>query len=121
MVTPATRRTRPDVSENRAQPPIRWPRPDRRSLGLVALWAVGLVVALLVPAVIVSPTADNPPTGDVILALGATLLGAAVMLGASLILWRRSKDASVTVFGLVPAVACVVGGVIMTASKLSGG
>jgi hypothetical protein len=113
MATPASTR-----DDQRAQPPIRWPHPTRGSLGLVALWAVGLVVALLVPAAFVSPTAKNPPTGDVLLAFGSTLLGAAIMVAISMILWRRMKDASVLVMGIVPAVAVVAGGVILAATKI---
>jgi hypothetical protein len=39
----------------RAQAPIRWPHPDRPALALFGVWAFGLVVALLVPALIVPP------------------------------------------------------------------
>jgi peptidoglycan/LPS O-acetylase OafA/YrhL len=119
MATPAsTRNDQNDRSDERAQPPIRWPHPDRSSLGLVALWAVGLVVALLLPAAFVSPTAKNPPIGDVVLAFGSTVVGAAMMIGISMVLWRRMKDASVLVMGLVPAVAVVAGGVILAATKI---
>jgi peptidoglycan/LPS O-acetylase OafA/YrhL len=119
MATPAsTRNERPNHSDQRAQPPIRWPHPDATTLVLVGLWAVGLVVALLLPAAFVSPTEKNPATGDVILAFGTTLLGAAVMIGVAAVLWRRVKDASVLVMGLVPAVAVVAGGVILSATKI---
>ena len=119
MATPAsTRSERHGDSDLRAQPPIRWPHPDRASLGLVALWAVGLVVALLVPAAFVSPTAVNPPAGDVLIAFGSTLLGATIMVWVSVVLWRRVKDAAVLVMGAVPAFACVAGGIILTAGKL---
>lgn len=119
MATPPSTRTgRPDHSDQRAQPPIRWPKLDSRSLGLVALWAIGLAVAILVPAAFVSPTAKNPATGDVVLAFGSTLLGAAVMIGVATVLWRRMKDPSVMVMGIVPAVAVVAGGVILAATKI---
>jgi peptidoglycan/LPS O-acetylase OafA/YrhL len=87
---------------------------------LVIVWAVGVLIALFVPALFVAPTAKNPPTGDVWLAFGSTLVGSAVMIGAATALWRRKADSSVLLMGLVPAVACVAGGVILAASKLAG-
>jgi hypothetical protein len=122
MATQTSRgRRRPDGSTERAQPPIRWPRPDRSWLGLFAVWVVGLVVALFIPASIVTPGAKNPPSGDVWLAFSATLVGAAIMIAVSFLFWRRKGDASVLIMGAIPAVATVVGGIILTASKLTGG
>ena len=34
------------TGDNRAQAPIRWPKPDKFTLGLMAAWFVGLVIAL---------------------------------------------------------------------------
>jgi hypothetical protein len=121
MVTPASSSRQPEASpDDRAQPPIRWPHPDRESLGLVLLWAVGLFLALFVPALFVAPTATKPPAADVWKAFASTLVGALVMLGAAGILWRRKADASVLLMGAVPAFACVAGGIILTAAKLTG-
>jgi len=121
MVTPTAGNThRPGVPEERAQAPIRWPHPNSRDLSLVGLWAVGIFVALFVPALFVAPTAKNPPTGDVWLAFGSTLVGSAVMLAAAGMLWRRKADASLLLMGAVPAVSCVAGGVILAATKLAG-
>jgi hypothetical protein len=104
----------------RAQPPIRWPRPDRPTLTLVGLWAVGVFVALFVPALFVAPTAKNPPAGQVWLAFSSTVIGAIIMLASVFALWRRNRDSAVFVLGTVPAVACVAGGIILAATKLLG-
>lgn len=110
----------PQREQQRAQAPIRWPHPDGTTLALVGVWAVGVFVALFVPALFVAPTAKNPPSGQVWLAFSSTIVGAAVMLLAAFGLWRRNKDSAVLVLGGVPAVACVAGGIILAAAKLTG-
>jgi hypothetical protein len=108
----------PAPSPNRAQAPIRWPQPDRAVLSLIALWAFGLVGALVFPALFVAPGARTAPAGRVWLAFGGTLVGAAVMLVAALGMFRRGRDASVLTLGVVPAVAVVSGGVILAVTKI---
>ena len=120
MVTPASSRDPVRPIGDRAQAPIRWPHPDAPTLVMVGVWAVGVFVALFVPALFVAPTAKNPPTGDVVKAFGSTVVGALIMIGAATVLWRRKADSSVLLMGLVPAAACLVGGIILAASKLSG-
>jgi len=59
MVTPAAgNQHRQDVAEERAQAPIRWPHPNSHDISLVGLWAVGIFVALFLPALFVAPTAN---------------------------------------------------------------
>lgn len=119
MTTPAsTRPPRPEDTEARAQAPIRWPHLNPFALGMIALWAVGVLVALALPATIVSPTATNPPTGDVWLALGCTVLGAAIMMVAVSLLWRRVRDGGLFVLGMVPAFVCIAGGAMLAAAKI---
>jgi uncharacterized membrane protein YcjF (UPF0283 family) len=109
------------TEEGRAQAPIRWPRPDRFTLGLIAVWVVGLVIALAVPATIVPPTAKHPSTGQTWLAFLFTLIGALIMLTVSVVQYRRKRDASVLTLGGVSAVAVILGGIILVATKLGGG
>ena len=108
-------------SEDRAQAPIRWPRPDRVTLVLLAVYAVGLVIALAVPALIVPPTAKHPTTAQTWTAFLFTLIGVVIMLVATVVQYRRSKDASVVTLGGVSAVAVLLGGIILVATKLGGG
>jgi hypothetical protein len=89
-------------------------------MGLVALWAVGAFVALFVPALIVSPMAQTAPSRNVWIAFTATIAGAAIMVAASVVLWRRRNDAAVLIMGGIPAFATIAGGVILTASRLTG-
>ena len=106
-----------DTSAPRAQAPIRWPRPDGPTLRSLAIWLIGLAIALGIPALIVSPGAATAPIGKVLTALSFTVLGAGVMLFASYVLYRRHRDPLVFVMGGVPAIACVAGGVIIAAGK----
>jgi hypothetical protein len=109
------------AEEERAQAPIRWPRPDRFTLGLIAVWVVGLIIALAVPALIVPPTARHPSPGETWFAFAFTLLGALIMLVASIVQYRRNHDPSVFTLGGVSALAVILGGIILVATKLGGG
>jgi hypothetical protein len=120
MVTPTSSSQQEDSPVDRAQPPFRWPHPDTRTVGIVLVWAVGLFVALFVPALFVAPTATKPPSADVWKAFSSTIIGALIMLGAAGVLWRRRADSSVLLMGAVPAFATIAGGVILTAAKLTG-
>ena len=110
MTTPSgTSRHAPD----RALPPIRWPHPGWQTLALILLWLVGMLVAVFVPALIVPPSQPSAPTDQVLLALGCTFLGAAIMFAVGIVFWRRHEDPVATAFGVVPAIAVGVGGLIM--------
>ncbi|HYY11391.1 MAG TPA: hypothetical protein VE781_10650 [Kineosporiaceae bacterium] len=63
------------TSDGRAQAPIRWPRPDRRTLVLVVVWVIGVVIALAVPAAIVPPNEKHPSAGQTWLAFAFTMGG----------------------------------------------
>lgn len=99
--------------------PVRWPHPGRAVLVLIGVWMVGLALAVVVPALIVPPGAATAPTGDVLLALVSTVVGAAVMIGVGLVFLRRHEDPVATAFGVVPGVTLIAGGLIMAATKLS--
>ncbi len=109
------------TEEGRAQAPIRWPRPDRFTLGLVAVFVVGLVIALAVPATIVPPSARNPSAGQTWLAFLFTLIGVVIMLAAVTVHYRRKKEVSIVTLGAVSAIAVLLGGIIIVATKLGGG
>jgi hypothetical protein len=108
-------------SQNRAQAPIRWPRPDGITLVLIAIWVVGLLIALAVPALIVPPSATNPNVGRTWFAFLFTVIGAAIMLGVSLTQFRRTRDGTTLTFGSVAAITVFLGGIILVATKLGGG
>jgi len=102
----------------RAQAAIRWPHPGRQLLGLIGAWVIGLVAAIALPSLFVSPGTRTAPAGRLWLAFSTTLLGAALMLLASFAMWRRNRDSSVLTLGIVPAVAVVSGGIILVVTKL---
>lgn len=109
------------AEEERAQAPIRWPRPDRYTLVLGAVWLVGLLVAIAVPALIQSPSARNPDVGTTWFAFLFTCIGAGIMLTCSVLQYRRKRDASVLALSGVAAAAVFLGGIILVATKLGGG
>ena len=109
------------AEEERAQAPIRWPRPDAFTLGLIVAWVVGLVIALAVPAAIVPPTARHPSTGQTWFAFLFTVIGALIMLTVSTLHYRREREFTVATMATVCAIAVVVGGIILVATKLGGG
>ena len=109
------------AEEERAQAPIRWPRPDGVTLALLVVYVVGLIISLAVPALIVPPTARHPSTGQTWFAFSFTLIGVLIMLAASIVHYRREHDPSVFTLGGVSAVAVLIGGIILVATKLGGG
>ena len=72
------------------------------------------------PALIVGPGEQTAPAGQVWTAFACTVLGAIVMMLAAAVMYRHSGDWADAVWGVVPAVSVIVGGVILTATKLSG-
>lgn len=110
----------PEPTGNRAQAPIKWPKLGVGDAVLALLWLGGVVLALGVPALIVSPGELTAPTSDIVTALICTSVGALVMVATSYILYRRTKEVGFFVLGGVPAFACLAGGVILAATKLTG-
>lgn len=108
----------PRVTE-RAQPPIKWPHPRGASVAVVGLWLVGLIIALAIPAMIVGPGEENAEPSAVWTAFAITVVGAAIMIAAATMLWRRTKDSGALLLGTVPAISVVIGGVILAAVKLA--
>lgn len=104
----------------RAQPPIRWPRPNRSSVLTIALWGLGLLVGLLIPATIVPPTQATATVGEAWTAFSITVLGAAMMVSATAWQFRRTRDASILILGVVPGSTLVVGGIILATVKVLG-
>ncbi len=96
-----------------------WPHPDVRSIGLFAIWTLGIAVSTVLPFLIVPPTSSSPESGQVGIAFAVTMVGVAIFVGAGLLLSKHLKSQAVLVFALVPAVSIVSGGVILTATLLA--
>jgi hypothetical protein len=110
----------PAGTTERAQPPIRWPKPDGVGVVLILIWLVGVVFALAVPGLIVSPGALKAPTEDVLWALASTVLGTLLMMVSAYILYRRTHEVGFAVLGAVPAFSCLAMGIVLAATKLTG-
>jgi hypothetical protein len=109
------------TSDDRAQAPIRWPRPEAASVVLGVIYFIGLIIALAVPALIVPPSVTHPQVGRTWFAFLFTVIGAGIMLGVSLTQFRRTRDGTTLTFGSVAAIAVFLGGIILVATKLGGG
>ncbi len=118
MSTPTSDR-RDQHQDDRAQAPIRWPRPDGTTVTAVVMWLVGLAVALLVPAAIVPPGSETAEPSRIWTAFAVSVVGAAITLGATVFHVRKKGDSAVLILGLVPAFSAVVGGVIFASTMLS--
>jgi hypothetical protein len=117
---PAGSAASPAGTAGRAQPPIRWPKPDATGVVLILLWLVGVAFALFVPALIVSPGKEVAPTEDVVWALISTVGGTLVMMTTAYILYRRTREVGFAVLGAVPAFSCLAMGIVLAATKLTG-
>ncbi|HVN11381.1 MAG TPA: hypothetical protein VMT69_04765 [Kineosporiaceae bacterium] len=108
-------------TDERAQAPIRWPRPDRGTVALGVIYFIGLIIAIAVPALIVPPSSRNPDVGRTWFAFLFTLLGSAIMLVSALLEFRRNRDGTTLTFASVSTIAVFLGGIILVATKLGGG
>ena len=122
------------ATEHRALAPIRWPKPDKGSIIALALWAVGLVIAVLVPALVAPPEFNQtsvitdgtaePHVGAAVsgaqvgLAMGATVLGALIMLVSAYAWHRRTGSIGAAILAFVPTFVVVVSGAIIATMLL---
>jgi len=120
MATTDLHGSQPTVAqaEEHAQPPIRWPHPNRSSVLTIALWALGLLVALGVPAAIVPPNQKTATAAAAWTAFAFTALGAAFMITATAWHFRRTKDSGILLLGIVPGATVMIGGIILATVKI---
>lgn len=88
---------------------------------MAVIWVLGLLIALVVPALIVPPSATHPDVGRTWFAFLFTVIGAGIMVTVSLVQYRRKRDGAILTLGTVSAVAVLLGGIILVATKLGGG
>ena len=121
-------------AEHRALAPIRWRKPDKGTTASMALWAVGLLIAIVVPALLAPPEFGNtgdpgagsvqPHTGTVVsgtavgLPMGATVLGSLIMLVSAYALHRRTGSIGAAILAFVPTFVVVVSGAIIATMLL---
>src|SRR3954467_13432071 len=96
--------------QSQAQAPVRWPRPDRGSVVLGAIWVIGLVIALAVPALIVPPNETHPDPGQTWFAFLFTAIGAAIMLVVSMLQFPRKRDGAILTLEHPPAISVALAG-----------
>jgi hypothetical protein len=106
-------------------PPLRYTDPNTHhmdkppAISLVELAVVGaaLLFALIAPALVVSPSATNAPSGRVAVAAGLSVVGALVAVVVALLAYRRTRNFSWLVIGIVPSLTMIIGAAIMAADK----
>lgn len=108
--------------EQRALAPIRWPKPDKGTIASLALWFVGLLVGVLVPALLVPPevgSAAEPVSGArVAVAMAFTVGGALIMTVSAYALHRKTRSIGAAILAFVPTFVIVVSGCILATMKL---
>lgn len=100
--------------------PIRWPRPELHTLLALAVWVVGVLVGVLLPALVVPPSSTTASTGEVWLAFSCTVVGVLVMLAVGAHLYRRFHERGLLVFTVVPSGTVLLGGFMFLGLKLFG-
>jgi hypothetical protein len=106
-------------------PPLRYTDPNTHhmdkppAISLVELAMVGaaLLFALVAPALVVSPSEPNASGGRIALAAGLSFLGAGIAVVISMLAYRRTKNFSWLVIGIVPSISVIIGAAIMAGTK----
>jgi uncharacterized membrane protein YfcA len=111
-------------SDSHTPPPLRYQNPALHRIGwhrdsLVWLACVGLgyLIGLIGPAFVVPPGVPTAPRGKIAVAFGITVLGVAIAAVSSMLAYRRRRNWSWLVIGIVPAISLLVGGAILAATK----
>lgn len=92
-------------------------RPPAISLVELGIVGAAYLFALVAPAFVVSPSQDTAPGARVAVAAGLTVLGAIVGAVVSLLAYRRTRNFSWLVIGIVPAFTLVILAVILAGVK----
>jgi len=103
--------------ENPAVHRIGWHRESLISLAVVAL---GYLIGLVGPALVVPPGTRTAPDNEIRVAFGITVLGVAIAVVTAILAYRRRRNWSWLVIGSVPAIALLLGGAILAATKAGG-
>lgn len=85
------------------------------------VWAASLVVALVMPATLVNPTAKTAPAGHVLLVYLVAAGCVVLMLGTTWLVALRSSLKNVLIVGVVPSVVITLYTVLITIAKLQNG
>ncbi len=93
-------------------------KPSRANVVSLIVIAVGYLIGLGAPSLVVSPSQPSAPLRSVLLAFGLTLLGVTIALVAGMLAYRRTRDYGWLIATGVPAVTLVAGGAILAATKV---
>jgi hypothetical protein len=92
-------------------------KPPAISLVELAITGAALLFALLAPALVVSPSETSAPAGRVAFAASLSVLGALVAIVVSLMAYKRTRNFSWLVIGIVPTITVIIGAAIMAGTK----
>lgn len=106
-------------------PPLRFDNPPLHpmdkppAISLIELAIVGAayLFALAAPSFVVSPGAVSAPGGRLALAAGLTIVGVLVALVVSGLAYRRTRNFSWLVIGIVPSITLTAGAAILAGTK----
>ena len=100
--------------QNPAQHRIGW---HRDSLVYLAVVALGYLIGLVGPALVVPPGLDTAPKRDIAIAFSITVLGVVIAVVAATLAYRRRHNWSWMVIGIAPSMSLLLGGAILAATK----
>jgi uncharacterized BrkB/YihY/UPF0761 family membrane protein len=108
-------------------PPLRYDNPPlhrigwhRESLVSLAVVLLGYLIGLVGATFVVPPGAASAPNGRILLAFSITVVGVLIALVAAMLAYRRRHNWSWLVIGSVPAIALLLGGAVLAATKAGG-
>ncbi len=92
-------------------------KPPAVSLIELAVLAAAFLFALIAPVFVVSPAETSAPGSRLALAAGLTLLGVAVALVVTALAYRRTRNYSWLVIGVVPSITLVAAAAVLAGTK----
>jgi branched-subunit amino acid transport protein len=95
-------------------------KPPAISLVELALVGAAYLFALVAPTFVVPPGQETAPGGRVALAAGLTVLGVLVAVVVAMVAFRRTRNFSWLVIGVVPSFAIIAGAAILAGTKAFG-
>jgi hypothetical protein len=110
----------PAEGAERSVPPVRWPHLGAGGALVAALWCVGMVVGLVVPAFIAAPMAKDQPASQIWLALVVTHIGALILLAAGFVARRRGAALIGPVICWVSAISVSTCGFLIAGAMFKG-
>ena len=102
----------------RATAPMRWTKPKPGVVVALGIWAVGVLVAAIVPLVLLGANPyESASVTRIVTGLTATLVGSLIMVFSAYLLYRKSGSIGAAILAFVPSFVLATLGLLMTTMK----